>query len=109
MGVPAHFSSTQRQLVQDACRLAGFTGHVSTLMESTAAAMAYGVSFNTPDNAISNNNRDDDAKQQDWKQQQHHQTILVVDMGGGTSDVTIANKEQQQPNREQQHEKQEAK
>jgi molecular chaperone DnaK (HSP70) len=86
VGVPAHFSSTQRQLVQDACRLAGFTGHVSTLTESTAAAMAYGLSFHTP------NDDDDDDDEQDGKHPQH-QTILVVDMGGGTSDVTIATKE----------------
>jgi molecular chaperone DnaK (HSP70) len=79
VGVPALFSSQQKQLVQDACRLAGFTGHVFTLMESTAAAMAYGLQFAS-------------SAQAEEHVSGKEQTLLVVDMGGGTTDITIATK-----------------
>ena len=69
IGVPAHYSQSQRQLVIHAARQAGFTGQVSVLVESTAAAMAYGIFVS----------RTDEEK-----------TILVFDSGGGTTDVTIA-------------------
>ena len=68
IGVPAHFGQRQRKTIEKACRLAGFTGHVSTIIESTAASMAYGLFVSVP--AVKH--------------------ILVLDMGGGTTDVTIA-------------------
>ena len=86
VGVPAHFSSTQRQLVQRACRMAGFQGQISTLMESTAAAMAYGLSFNAPVAESTDMDGNENGSS-------NHQTILVVDMGGGTTDITIASRE----------------
>jgi len=69
IGVPAHYSKKQRDTVIEAARLAGFSGHVSTLTESTAASLSYGL-FVTPST---------DEK-----------LILVIDVGGGTADVTIA-------------------
>ena len=68
IGVPAHFGQRQRKTIEQACRHAGFTGHVSTIIESTAASMAYGLFVSVP--AVKH--------------------ILVLDMGGGTTDVTIA-------------------
>lgn len=68
IGVPAHFSKRQRDLVEQACRSAGFGGHVSTCTESSAACMAYGLFVSVP-------------------VEKH---VLVLDMGGGTSDVTIS-------------------
>ena len=65
IGVPAHWSQAQRSKVVQAAHLAGWQ-HVSTLIESTAAAMAYGLLETC------------------------QKTILVLDMGGGTTDVTIA-------------------
>jgi molecular chaperone DnaK (HSP70) len=78
VGIPAHFSVAQQKLVEQAAKMAGFAT-VSTLMESTAAAMAYGLSF------TNTNSNDSSGKPQ-------QQTIMVVDMGGGTTDVTIATK-----------------
>ena len=68
IGIPAHFSSQQIQLIVDACRLAHFTGTIQTIIESTAASMAYGlfVSVATPKH------------------------VMVLDIGGGTTDVTIS-------------------
>jgi molecular chaperone DnaK (HSP70) len=68
IGVPANFGQRQRHLFEQACKLAGFTGHVSTITESTAASLAYGLFVSVP-------------------VEKH---ILVFDMGGGTTDVTIA-------------------
>jgi molecular chaperone DnaK (HSP70) len=68
VGVPAHFGTKQRQLMKQALKLAGFTGHVSTITESTAASMAYGLFVSVP-------------------VEKH---VLVLDMGGGTTDVTVA-------------------
>lgn len=72
IGVPAHFSRNRCQAIVDAARDAGFDGHVSTIIESTAASMAYGLNatFTTKHGGSKN--------------------ILVFDMGGGTTDVTIA-------------------
>ncbi|KAL3940235.1 MAG: hypothetical protein SGBAC_005195, partial [Bacillariaceae sp.] len=72
VGVPAHFSKRHTALVEEACRKAGLDGHVSTCLESTAAAMAYGLSM------------------QDSSSQAN---IMVIDMGGGTTDITIATKQ----------------
>jgi molecular chaperone DnaK (HSP70) len=87
VGVPAHFSVAQQKLVEQAAKMAGFAT-VSTLMESTAAAMAYGLSF-----THTNTNDDDDGSNTNnntGKTKPQPQTIMVVDMGGGTTDVTIA-------------------
>jgi len=73
IGVPAYFGQSQRKAVEEAARLAGFAGHVSTLTESTAAAMAYGLFVGGAGPASSSK-----------------KMILVVDMGGGTTDVTVA-------------------
>lgn len=63
--VPANFNSYQRQLTQQAAKLAGL--YVERLInEPTAAAMAYGIE-----------NLEEDSK------------ILVYDLGGGTFDVTV--------------------
>jgi molecular chaperone DnaK (HSP70) len=67
VGVPAQFGQAQRKLMEQACRLAGFDGTVSTITESTAASMAYGLFSSTS----------------------RVKTILVFDMGGGTTDLTI--------------------
>ncbi len=71
IGVPAHFSKRQILLVEQAARLAGLDGTINTCMESTAAAMAYGLTLQETSNEA---------------------CIMVIDMGGGTSDVTIARK-----------------
>lgn len=71
VGVPAHYSQRHLQYVKEACRQAGFDGHIGTCLESTAAAMAYGLTL---------------------QETSHRQVIMVVDMGGGTTDITIASK-----------------
>ncbi|KAG7350550.1 chaperone protein DnaK [Nitzschia inconspicua] len=68
VGVPAHFSQRHIELIKSACRKAGFDGHVGTCLESTAAAMAYGLTM---------------------QETTKHATIMVVDMGGGTTDITV--------------------
>jgi molecular chaperone DnaK (HSP70) len=80
LGVPAAATVAYKNLMRHAAVAAGFTT-VRLLTESTAAAMAYGLTL------------------QSTKQPYHH-TILVCDVGGGTTDVTIARK-QQRP--QQQH------
>ena len=82
IGIPAHFSVAQQKLVEQAAKMAGFAT-ASTLMESTAAAMAYGLSFTN-----NNHNHTDDGSTT-------QQTIMVVDMGGGTTDVTIATRSEE--------------
>lgn len=77
VGVPAYFSQRQIALLEQACHKAGFTGHVSTIVESTAAAMAYGLFIGS----IANQQNDN---------VQPKKRILVLDMGGGTTDITIA-------------------
>lgn len=70
LGVPARYTTRQRHGMIEAARRAGFAGHVSTVTESTAAAMAYGLFVG--------------------KRVNDQTRILVFDMGGGTTDVTIA-------------------
>lgn len=72
VGVPAHYSKRHMSLLESACRQAGFDGHVSTCLESTAAAMAYGLSM---------------------QEKSRTANIMVIDMGGGTTDITIATKQ----------------
>jgi molecular chaperone DnaK (HSP70) len=90
VGVPAHYGRRQRALVVAACRAAGWDGHVSTVTESTAAAMAYGlfVSGGTSGGGGSSSPTDTPSSSDDKKKMA--KTILVFDMGGGTTDVTIA-------------------
>lgn len=75
LGVPAHYSKRHLALVEEAAKLAGFAGKVSTCMESTAAAIAYGHSL---------------------QETSKDATIMVIDMGGGTSDITIASKKKKE-------------
>ena len=77
VGVPAHYSQRHIGLVKEACREAGFQGHVGTCLESTAAAIAYGLTLQE------NSKRSSGRKIAPV-------TIMVVDMGGGTTDITIA-------------------
>jgi molecular chaperone DnaK (HSP70) len=82
LGVPARFTHMERQKLVHAAQLAGFASNASCVIESTAAAMAYGMSLpvtTTSDNNNNNNNNNNKNK-----------SILVFDMGGGTTDVTIA-------------------
>ncbi|KAL7579630.1 hypothetical protein ACA910_007993 [Epithemia clementina (nom. ined.)] len=72
IGVPAHFDQTQRQKVLDSAHLAGFS-RSGLVIESTAAAMAYGLFVSGGASASKKS-----------------ATILVFDMGGGTTDITIA-------------------
>ena len=72
VGVPAHYSKRHMSLLESACRQAGFDGHVSTCLESTAAAMAYVLSM---------------------QEKSRTANIMVIDMGGGTTDITIATKQ----------------
>jgi molecular chaperone DnaK (HSP70) len=73
IGVPAHYSHTQRIAIQTAAKNAGFNGYIGVMTESTAAAMSYGL-FVSPN----------------VKCEDREKRILVFDMGGGTTDVTIA-------------------
>eukprot|EP00978_Attheya_sp_CCMP212_P017512 scaffold46682_cov37-Attheya_sp.AAC.3 len=87
VGVPAHFGVCGRRAVEEAARLAGFDGEVSTIMESTAAAMAYGLyvaptTTSTPPTNSTTTTTTPSSSQ--------HKILLVFDMGGGTTDVTIA-------------------
>ncbi len=71
--VPAHFSRNRRELMVQAAKKVGFDGHVSTMVESTAAAIAYGLFVAPMKEGVIQGRR-----------------IMVFDMGGGTTDVTIA-------------------
>eukprot|EP00597_Dinobryon_sp_UTEXLB2267_P000252 CAMPEP_0170069434 /NCGR_PEP_ID=MMETSP0019_2-20121128/8113_1 /TAXON_ID=98059 /ORGANISM="Dinobryon sp., Strain UTEXLB2267" /LENGTH=524 /DNA_ID=CAMNT_0010277483 /DNA_START=112 /DNA_END=1683 /DNA_ORIENTATION=- len=65
LGIPATFSDAAKTILRSAAHLAGFV-EVHLMVESTAAAMAYGLLV---------------AGQK---------SILVFDMGGGTTDLTVA-------------------
>jgi molecular chaperone DnaK len=90
VGVPAHYGRRQRALVVTACRAAGFGGHVSTVTESTAAAMAYGLFVSSSGGGGSGTASTDAPSSSDDQKEKIAKTILVFDMGGGTTDVTIA-------------------
>ena len=85
VGVPAHYGRLQREAVRVSCQFAGFTGHVSVLTESTAAAMAYGLLVDTSSTSTSTT-----STTPQHTKTNRQKTILVLDMGGGTTDVTIA-------------------
>ena len=78
MGIPAHMTQKRRDWIVALLQQV-FHGHVSTIIESTAAALSYGF-FITPSN-------DNDQKQKH---------IFVLDIGGGTTDVTIVTMTQPQ-------------
>lgn len=84
--IPAHFSRNQKEKVIQAARKAGFDGYVNTLVESTAAAMAYGL-FVSPTKIVKSSNQ---ANRKESFEEQHGSKILVCDIGGGTTDITIA-------------------
>lgn len=95
IGVPAHYSQTQKQKIIYAARQAGFSGNVSTIIESTAACMSYGLSFmdtTTKTENLSPNQKIEKETMKKW--------ILVFDMGGGTTDVTIGTIENNTNNQE---------
>mmetsp|Transcript_7097 Transcript_7097/g.13395 ORF Transcript_7097/g.13395 Transcript_7097/m.13395 type:complete len:642 (-) Transcript_7097:773-2698(-) len=73
MTVPAHFSMIRREQMVEAAKNAGFQGYVGTIVESTAAALSYGLFTKQ-------------LKQSNEK----GRNIMVFDMGGGTTDVTVA-------------------
>ncbi len=79
LGVPARYTTLQRQGMMEAAKRAGFTGHVSTVTESTAAAMAYGLFVGKRC-----------VYDMDSSEKHNGTRILVFDMGGGTTDITVA-------------------
>jgi len=92
IGVPAHYSHAQRFAIRNAATKAGFSGHVSVMTESTAAAMAYGL-FVSPALSLRDNSNNDGATTATTSTNDSssgEKNILVFDMGGGTTDVTIA-------------------
>jgi molecular chaperone DnaK (HSP70) len=89
VGVPAHFSKRATTRVREAARNAGFDGTVRTCLESTAAAMAYGLTLQQKPQQQPQN--DDDDGEEDANDNTSS-TIMVIDMGGGTTDITIATK-----------------
>lgn len=92
IGVPAHFGRNQRKSMEQAAKNAGFDGHVATITESTAAAMAYGLFVSTSIGAnveIPGVTEKNDSNPKATKSKRG-KTVLVFDMGGGTTDVTIA-------------------
>ena len=81
VGVPAPYSQRHIGVVKEACREAGFQGYVGTCLESTAAAIAYGLTLQERSKkSLQSNNTPHGGPI----------TIMVVDMGGGTTDITIA-------------------
>jgi molecular chaperone DnaK (HSP70) len=96
VGIPAHFSQRHVRLLEEACRKAGFDGHVSTCLESTAAAMAYGLTMQDHTAAAATTTTTTLP------------TIMVVDMGGGTTDITIVHKQSDNDDQQQQQQDHEA-
>lgn len=85
--VPAHFSRKQREKIIQAANNAGFDGYIGTLVESTAAAMAYGL-FVSPTKLVKHRSKDGSSVEGLTKLE--GRKILVCDIGGGTTDITIA-------------------
>ena len=101
IGVPAHYSQSQRSAIQNAAKNAGFVGTVGIMTESTAATMAYGL-FVSPTvvpraSSMMDTTNDDNndcipsSSTKDTIITSKEKNILVFDMGGGTTDCTIAN------------------
>lgn len=66
LGIPAYFPERYKTSLQQAAITAGFPANgISYMIESTAAAMAYGLTV------------------------AGKKTMLVIDIGGGTTDITI--------------------
>ena len=93
IGVPVMASYQYRTLLQHAATRAGYQTTI-TCTESTAAAMAYGLSFVVHTRTTPFTTEDSPSltisHQQLEKRTLPVQTIFVFDMGGGTTDVTIA-------------------
>ncbi len=87
--IPAHFSRNQKEKVVQAARKAGFDGYVNTLVESTAAAMAYGL-FVSPTKIVKKITTSGRSNDGDTFEEVKGRKILVCDIGGGTTDITIA-------------------
>ena len=86
--IPAHFSRKQRDKIIQAAKNAGFDGYINTLVESTAAAMAYGL-FVSPTKLVQEPSKDGVNDTNNVRKHEGRK-ILVCDMGGGTTDITIA-------------------
>jgi len=86
VGVPAHYSQRHIRSLKEAVRRAGFTGHIGTCLESTAAAMAYGMALQEQQEEPQTTTADPQHSSQP------SQVLMVIDMGGGTTDITIARK-----------------
>mmetsp|Transcript_299 Transcript_299/g.727 ORF Transcript_299/g.727 Transcript_299/m.727 type:complete len:703 (+) Transcript_299:36-2144(+) len=88
VGVPAHYSQRHIALMKEACREAGFHGYVGTCLESTAAAIAYGLTLQER----SKKSTKSSMQQRSREVRNGGQIIMVIDMGGGTCDITIIEK-----------------
>jgi len=85
LATPAHYSRIQRRFIVEAAKKAGFQ-RVETIIESTAAALSYGL-FVSPKLSLSSNEIqfNSNATTPTFEAK----TIIVFDMGAGTTDVTI--------------------
>ncbi|VEU38805.1 unnamed protein product [Pseudo-nitzschia multistriata] len=90
VGVPAHFSHRHIGLVKEACREAGFHGYVGTCLESTAAAIAYGLTLQERGKGWTPGSDSSASMKINSTNRKGGPTFMVVDMGGGTTDITIA-------------------
>lgn len=86
VGVPAHYSQRHIRLMKEACREAGFHGFIGTCLESTAAAIAYGLTLQERSKGTSRY----PSQHKSNGTQNEGSTIMAIDMGGGTTDITIA-------------------
>ncbi len=84
--VPAYFSDGQRQATITAGKLAGLTVQ-RIVNEPTAAALAYGLQWQTQSRKADNATASDYTKDKE-------RTVLVYDFGGGTFDVSVLRIEQ---------------
>ena len=81
--VPAYFTDGQRQATITAGKLAGLTVQ-RIVNEPTAAALAYGLQWQTQSRKADNATASEDKER----------TVLVYDFGGGTFDVSVLRIEQ---------------
>lgn len=88
LGVPAHWSQAERLPWTRAAHQAGFVT-CSTLIESTAAAMAYGLFLRRRTTSTEQSQSNQPQQRLSVASQPGTKRILVLDMGGGTTDVTI--------------------
>ena len=82
IGVPANFSRSRCDAIVQSAKSAGFDGHVSTIVESTAAAMAYGLFLSIPSSSDSSGvHEDSDEAPQKEISNDDGKVFLVFDMG----------------------------